>query len=465
MKKILTAALSFLTCSAMALSLSSCIDLSGLDGKDGANGKSAYELAVENGFTGSMEEWLESLKSDITIDDVYESAVKNGYTGTFLEFLEEYLDVFYSPNTEESFDAKIMTSTVSVICEFTETVYGGSGFWGGGSSTEYVYSLGSGVIYDLDKSSGDAYIITNFHVVYDSECIEPNCISENIWVYLYGMEYSGSDEISGVPDYSIPATFIGGSLNNDLAVLKVTGSDILKSSNATKATVADSNYVGVGQTVYAVGNPSGEGLSVSKGVVSVDSQYIYLSPDDINTVTLREIRVDAAVNSGNSGGGLYDANGELIGIVNAKSAEDGVEGMGYAIPSTLAKNVVDNIIRNCDGVNNIAPLRATLGITVYNSASRSVYDEKTGSIKIVEEVAVETVSSGSAASGKIKAGDVLKSITIDGETLNVTRRFMLTDAMYKIKKGDTVTFVVNRGGSDLSIDITFDSDAYFTVIG
>ena len=96
----------------------------------------------------------------------------------------------------------------------------------------------------------------------------------------------------------------------------------------------------VGSSAIAIGNAQGLGISSTSGVVSVDSEYITMTAADGKTaVAFRVMRVDTAINSGNSGGGMYDDNGNLIGIVNAKIVYDGVENIGYAIPSNGAVSV------------------------------------------------------------------------------------------------------------------------------
>lgn len=464
--------LAFACASALALSVfafGSC-SLS----SEGKAGESAYEIAVRNGYTGTESEWLASLKgSDLDINDVYAAAVENGYEGDFLEFLKEYLngDVVVNENyfTNGTFESRTMQSVVSVICGFTETQISSYNPWTKEYkyTTEDVYALASGVIYSLDKEAGDAYVITNYHVVYDVDSDQPNGVSEDINLYLYGMELAGSDTLEAYPDYSIPATFVGGSMTNDLAVLKVEDNYILKTSDARAAVFADSNEVCVGDAVYAVGNPLGYGLSVSGGIVSVSSDYVTMTAldDENSTIKLREIRTDASVNSGNSGGGLFNVNGELIGVVNAKTSSSSVEGMGYALPSTLVKNLAENLIDYCEGTGNAGAYRATLGISVYVSSSKSVYDEETGKISIVEENSVNSVDSGTIADGKLQAGDKIKSVTIGGETFEVTRQYILLDAMYKVRKGDTVVLSVERDGSVSDVSFVFDSDRYFTVIG
>ena len=221
--------------------------------------------------------------------------------------------------------AKGLRSAVSIVCNFETTVQVGG--WYPGSSyvtTKEYTSKGSGVIYRLDEEEGDAFIITNYHVVFDSSSNSPDGISEDISVYLYGSE---------TEDGAIAATYVGGSLYYDIAVLRVEDSEMLKGSSACDVSVADSDDVSVGDTAIAVGNAQGLGISSTSGIVSVDSEYITMTAaDDKTKVSFRVMRVDTAINSGNSGGGLYDSEGRLIGIVNAKIVYDGVENIGYAIP-------------------------------------------------------------------------------------------------------------------------------------
>ena len=308
-------------------------------------------------------------------------------------------------------------------------------------------SAGSGVIYKYNARANGYFIITNYHVVYNSST---RGIFKDIQVYLYGNEYA---------EGAIEAEYVGGSMNYDIAVLFVENNDILKSSSVMEVSVADSNNVSIGDTAIAVGNARGEGISVTVGSISVDSENLeMLAADDKTTVVFRVMRTDAAVNRGNSGGGLYNDRGELIGIVNAKTIVDGVEGMGYAIPSTLACNVADNIIDNCFGMTNTSVKRALLGITVSISDSVAVYDSQTGKVTINETVVVMEVTSSSIVSGKLKADDVIKSITLNGkETQIVTRQHHVIDYMLQARVGDTCTLVVERNGVEKTFTFTITS--------
>ena len=342
--------------------------------------------------------------------------------------------------------SKGLRSAVSIICNFTATVQQGGWRPGSSSSTTKEYSsAGSGVIYQMNKSEGDAFIITNYHVVYDASSNTQNDISDDISVYLYGSE---------LEEKAIKATYVGGSLYYDIAVLHVDGSEMLKNSDACAVEIADSDKVRVGENAIAIGNAKGLGISASAGVVSVDSEYLTMTAADGKTeVSFRVMRVDTAVNSGNSGGGLYDGTGKLIGIVNAKIVDDGVENIGYAIPSNVAVSIADNILDYCFGTALERVQRALLGITVTTIDSKAVYDAESGYLGIKETVAVYEVSSGSLASDALMAEDVLVSASIGGKTIQITRQYHIIDMMLDVRAGDTVELTVLRGGEEKTVSI------------
>ena len=286
--------------------------------------------------------------------------------------------------------SKAVLSSVSVICGFEEYKYS---FTGVPTGTKETASAGSGVIYKLDKEKGDAYVITNYHVVYNAKSTKADGISRDINLYLYGMESLAEGEVS----YAIPATYVGGSMNYDIAVLKVTASKTLMESNARAADIADSDDVTILDTAIAIGNPGGGGLSATVGTVNVDSENIAIgfeTGDGAIAVSLRVMRTDAAVNSGNSGGGLFNDSGELIGIVNAKSSSTEVDNIGYAIPSNVAKAIADNAIHYSDGTIKRCMLGITVGVKKYSTD----YDLETGKIRRLEEVVVSKIEETAAAS-------------------------------------------------------------------
>ena len=336
--------------------------------------------------------------------------------------------------------AKSVLSAVRVTANFKASYIHSS------TSKQYSYG-GAGVIYKLDKTSGDAYVITNYHVIYDSKSNTRNHVSDDINLYLYGQESSA---------YAIPAKYVGGSMTMDLAVLKVSGSAVLAASNAVAATVADSNEVSILDTAIAIGNPASGGLSATVGCINVDSEYIEITgADGMSTIELRLFRIDTAVNNGNSGGGLFNDRGELIGIVNAKMSSTTVDNIGYAIPSNIAKYVADNIIHYCDGTSFENPYKYKFGVTVESSELYTVYDEKTGKVHKREVVKVADISAGSIGSEVFKVGDIIKSITIDGVKYDINRSFILIDCMYNIYADSTVTVEVERDGQTAVLEPKF----------
>lgn len=346
---------------------------------------------------------------------------------------------------------KGLRSAVSIVCNFQANVQQGGWRPGYGNATTKSYSsAGSGVIYQLNKAEGDAFIITNYHVVYDASSNTDNGISRDISVYLYG---SSSEE------NAIKATYVGGSIYYDIAVLRVEDSELLKDSHASQIEIADSDKVAVGDCAIAIGNAQGFGISVSSGIVSVDSEYITMTAaDDRTEVSFRVMRVDTAVNSGNSGGGLFDGQGNLIGIVNAKLVDDGVENIGYAIPSNVAVSIADNIIDYCFGTDIERVQRGLIGITVNASDSKAVYDSKTGKVGIQETVSVYEVSKGSLADGVLQKGDVLLSATLNGVKTEITRQYHVIDMLLDVRVGAVVTLEILRGSEQSTVQITITED-------
>ena len=424
-------------------------------GPSEADDSTPSSVAVSDGTASSREEFLASQETPSTYERrLYEEALADGYEGTFVDFLKE---IGYTGQDSTAGVNSALTSVVGIECGFTE--YTTTSGWRPTQTTQQVYSAGAGVIYSLDQTEGDAYIVTNYHVVYNSGSVGSETVShvsDDISVYLYGY------------NTYIDATYVGGAMDYDIAVLKVEDSDVLKESDATAATLADSDSVTVGENVFAIGNPEGEGISVSSGVVSVDAEYIdILAADDSTTLSLLEIRTDAAVNHGNSGGGLFNARGELVGIVNARSEADGVEAFGYAIPSNLAIAVAQNVIDNADAKG---AYRASLGVTVQVTSSESLYDETTCKTYIEEKVTVQSITAGSAAAEMgLEAGDTFLSAKItssDGTTVQekaITRMHMVTTMMFNVRLGDTVTFTVSREGETTELSYTFSAQADFTL--
>ena len=338
-------------------------------------------------------------------------------------------------------DTKTLLSTVLIASKFDTLSY----YDELRSETSY----GSGVIYKLDREAGDAYIITNYHVVYNANEINENGFSDNITLTLYGMRQN---------QYAIPATVIGGSLTYDIAVLRVDNSEVLKNSMAIPATLGDSEEVRVFDEVIAVGNPDGNGMSATEGAVSVESEALQLLGADKKTIiTLRVMRVCAAINNGNSGGGLYDSDGNLIGIVCAKLTGADIDNISYAIPINLAVKIAENILRNCDGDTNLSVKKAFIGITISPISSGLVTDGN-GNLIIVEQISVNEIQE-TCITDRISVGDIINSVTVDGKKTEVTRNYHFIDSLFDAKVGSTVVINITRGGDNFDLTLVIPESA------
>lgn len=321
------------------------------------------------------------------------------------------------------------------------------------SVNSFSVASGSGIIYKLDKQSGAAYIITNYHVMYDTESTKI-FDDEDIKVFLYGME---SDK------YGIPAKYVGGSAVYDVAVIKIEGSELIKNSNSVEASIADSDKVAVLDEIVAVGNALSAGMSATRGYVNVESEYISLQVGGITSM-MRVMRVDAAVNKGNSGGGIFNMSGELCGIVNSKTISEEVDNVAYAIPINLVVSVAENIIYYCDGTENIKGQRIVLGMAPAAETSYTVYDEESGALLKRDTVIIKTVASGSSAEASgMLSGDIVTAIIIDGIEYEVTRSYQPSETALFVRPGSTLQYKIIRSGETLTIDFAV-SDEYFVNI-
>lgn len=394
-------------------------------------GKSAYEIACDNGFVGTEQEWLNSLKAQdagsISIYDLFDAYLSQYPSATFAEFLQAYMIVEYSDI--EYAVANSIQSVVSVYSTFARKNTRP------GQSSDY-QAGGAGVVYRIQD--GYAYIITNYHVVYDRDSNSSNGIAKKIEVYSYGHENT---------EKTIQADFVGGSITKDIAVIKARIADF---SSDIKAVQSAGNQLALGERVVAIGNPLGENISVSAGVISVDSEEIEMEALDsaAKTNLLRVIRTDTAINSGNSGGGLFNLKGELVGIVNAKTVESGVESMGYAIPVSVAAGVADCVIDNDSK-------KCILGVTLTTSSTQTQYNALLNRVDILETISVETIETNALAYGKLLKGDVIKSVSINGsEAFKITRLFHLSDFLYKVRTGDTIYLQIERNGASMVVELT-----------
>ena len=289
----------------------------------------------------------------------------------------------------------------SVVEIQTESVTNGSNPF-----QQYVSSgAGSGVIL-----TQDGYIVTNHHVIEDANSITVRTRS--------GDEYN--------------ASLVGSDEQSDLAVLKIDATGL------TPAVLGDSTTLEVGDLAIAIGNPLGElGGSVTSGIISALDREMTI---DGQTMTL--LQTDAAVNPGNSGGGLFNANGDLIGIVNAKSSGENVEGIGFAIPISTATDIIDELIANGEVTS-----RPTLGVSLYN-----VEDEMTASQLGVDSTGVyivQIVDGGAADNAGLRSGD--RIVSVDGS--EVSSASDVRAALNKHKIGESISITVERNGQTQEFDV------------
>ena len=294
-----------------------------------------------------------------------------------------------------------VNSTVGIVTSLVTT-----NFWGQQTTGA---AAGSGFIL-----SADGYILTNYHVVEDSN---------SITVSLYdGTEYD--------------ATLVGCDESNDIAVLKIDAEGL------TPVVLGDSDNLNVGDQVVAIGNPLGElTFSLTTGVVSALNREVTLS----SNVTMNLIQTDCAINSGNSGGALFNLYGEVIGITNAKysssssSSEASIDNIGFAIPLNHVKNIVKSIIET----GSIT--KPYIGVTVSSVSSEAQgYGLPTGA-------AVRSVEADSpAAKAGLEENDIITEV--DGTAINSSTE--LVNYVGEKTPGDELTFKVYRQGEELELTVT-----------
>ncbi len=280
------------------------------------------------------------------------------------------------------------------------------------------YSYGTGFFI-----REDGYIATNYHVV------------------------GGFDEITvTLLDSSVyTATVVGYSESDDLAVLKIRG------SNYPTVRLGNSDAVRVGETAIAIGHPSGANAAwtTTQGIISALNRQVEVAGEGSGAKRMTMLQTDAPVNPGNSGGPLCNDRGEVIGIVTRKASD--YEGMGMAIPINGAMEILNAIIKdgNADGVNSsVSTVRPTVGITCRAVDKGDVLDD--GSYATVAGIYVSEVSVASGAYGVIKAGDIITAL--DGKAIRTPDA--LSAQLYNYRAGDTVTFLVMRAGVEHSLEIT-----------
>ena len=315
-------------------------------------------------------------------------------------------------------NAKDLTDVSSVVDEVmpsivaitnTGTVTYNSFF---GKKSQQSQSCGSGIIVSEDDDY--LYIATNNHVVADSEELTVQFDDDSV----VKAEIRGTD-----PD-------------DDLAVVRVKKSDLGKDtySNIKIASIGDSDGVAVGSPAIAIGNALGYGQSVTTGIVSALNRTVTTQDSQTGeTVTNNKlIQTDAAINPGNSGGALLNENGEVIGINSVKYSSTEVEGIGYAIPMSVAKPIIESLIQDGKYTNEN---QAYLGIKGGDVSSDMV------AYGFPQGVYVSSVSTGSgAANAGLQEGDIITAI----DSTKISSMTELQSALKSYKAGDKVTLTVAR---------------------
>lgn len=389
--------------------------------------------------------------NDVTIEQAYNAYVEQYGSISYADFLKIYLS--YNTSGNSVVINQCLQSSMKVYTAFRETTRVGLTTY---QDVVEVY-CGSAVIYKIDADY--TYIITNYHVIYDSNANEDNGskLAYQIFGYLYGSE-GQPQETSNVDDdgypiydggeYGIDCQIVGASITKDIAVLRANTQDILAINSNAKPVEFAQNYI-VGETAIAIGNPEDEGISVTEGIVSVDNEFISIAIDQ-TVRAYRSIRIDTALYGGNSGGGLFNCNGELIGITNAGDKTD--QNVNYAIPLNIVKNTVENLMYYYEqtGVASCGK-KLSLGITVAAQNSKYVYDSTKGYGKIVEEVMIEEVVEGKLASQiGMQVGDRVLSVILNETEFAVDRFFEIGDVLLLARANQQIKFKILRGGETIT---------------
>lgn len=270
-------------------------------------------------------------------------------------------------------------------------------------------SSGSGIII-----SSDGYIVTNNHVVEGASSLK---------VTLNTME-----------EYD--AKLVGTDPQTDLAVIKI------EATGLTSAVLGNSSDVEVGELAIAIGNPLGQELAgtVTTGIISATNRQVTV--DDVEYTLLQ---TDAAINEGNSGGALVNAYGEVIGINSVKMASTGVEGLGFAIPSDIAKPVISDLIEY-----GYVTGRPVIGI-----GGRNITEEMSQYYDLPVGVYIQTITEFSAAEkAGLRPGDVI--IQCDGQTVETVDE--LNEIRDQHQVGDTLTLTIVRNGERMEVSVTLEED-------
>lgn len=327
---------------------------------------------------------------------------------TMMEGVREksVLDIISIDTSKEMTPAEVYAANVNSTVGITTSVT--TNFWGFHTTSA---AAGSGFIL-----TDDGYIITNHHVIENSD---------SITVSLYdGTTYE--------------AELIGYDASNDIAVLKV------EAEGLTPVVIGDSENLNVGDSVIAIGNPLGElTFSLTSGAVSALDREITLS----NSITMELIQTDCAINSGNSGGALFNLYGEVVGVTNAKYSGSGggasIDNIGFAIPINHVKDIIKSIIEN----GYITKPYIGVSVTDVSRETQSYGLPKGAAVRSVAE-------DGPAADAGLEESDIITAI--NGEEIDGSKA--LVDAVRNASVGDELVFKVYRKGESMELKVIVGED-------
>ncbi|MFD2707187.1 S1C family serine protease [Salibacterium lacus] len=336
----------------------------------------------------------------------------------------------------EQMQVSVQSDTTEAVEKVSDAVVGvfnlqQSDFWEEENGSGASQGTGSGVIYKME--GGTAFVVTNHHVI----------------------EGAGQVEVSLSNDTRVDAEVVGSDVLTDLAVLQINAEGV-----ETAVSFGNSDNLNVGEPAVAIGNPLGTQLSrtVTQGIISAVERSIPvdLDGDGQSDWNAEVIQTDAAINPGNSGGALVNINGQLIGINSMKIAQSSVEGIGFAIPTSVAVPVIEDLEASGE------VKRPQMGITLRSLSEIPSYHWQE-TLQLPQDVdngifITNVVSGTPAEKAGLKRYDVITAMNgvsiTDGHDL---RRYLYT----KVKMGDTITITFYREGQKQTTDMTLNNQQQF----
>ena len=292
------------------------------------------------------------------------------------------------------------------------------------TNTEQVSSEGSGVIYK--KEGNFAYLVTNTHVISGAKKVD----------------------IRLADGTKVPGEIVGSDTYSDIAVVKIAADKV-----TTVAEFGDSDQLTVGETAIAIGSPLGSEYAntVTQGIVSSLNRNVSLKSEDGQAISTKAIQTDTAINPGNSGGPLINIQGQVIGITSSKIATNGgtsVEGLGFAIPSNDAINIINQLEKNGKVT------RPALGIQMVNLSNLSSTDLQRLNVpsSVTAGVVVRSVITSMPANGHLQQYDVITKV--DDKAISSTTE--LQSALYSHSIGDSMNVTYYRDGKEETTTIKLD---------